>query len=304
MTAPAPSPVLLSRRMLTFGLVALAGGCSRLGGDGPDQPGAAFLDSQIPPGLSPEYYPPAGFVWSGFKFDNLPQARYGVAAPPVNPRAHLLILADASYPGEIYFDLAQTALKSGVSVWIFEAPGQGGSGHYLLQDLRVHTPDFTHSIKTAKAFVETVIKPSVAKPLYIFGHGSGALTALELQAQKWPITSLMLYAPWNGDDNAGEWHREDTPADLWGKVAHRWRIANPDLRLTQKSSAWVEQMSKARKALTSVSLDKLNPTLKRPPLLIASLSGDQALCSGRGPCKSEIVADEAALTPVFKAFLN
>ncbi|UDF02390.1 alpha/beta hydrolase [Asticcacaulis sp. AND118] len=297
-----PLPVL-SRRLFMAGAAAGIGlaGCTRE--DGPDQPGAAFIDSQIPPGLSPDAYPPAGFVWSGFKHGTLPEARYGVAAPPLNPRAHLLILADARYPAEVYFALARQAVEDHLSVWILEAPGQGGSGKYLLQNQDIVLPDFRHPIKTAEAFVTQTIRPSPAKPLYIFGHGSGALTALALDTRPWPLKAVLAYAPWDASQSASpeEWHREDDPTDAWARAAHRWRMANPDLRRVHLSEGWLKQMVEARKALGGFRLELGRAS---PPLILAGEGDLKPLCDGRHSCEVKPVAGEGELTPVFQAFLS
>src|SRR5476651_2503184 len=112
--------------------------CSKLEqAAGAVQPGKAYLDSQIPPGLSPQYFPPEGFVWGAYRAGSLPEARYGVASPPINPKAQVLILTDADYPAEAYFQLTRQLLDAGYGVWLLEVPGQGGAGHYLLQGDRV-----------------------------------------------------------------------------------------------------------------------------------------------------------------------
>lgn len=298
------SPSLSRRRLLAgaaAGIGATLAGCTR--SDGPDQTGVAFTDSQIPPGLSPDAYPPAGFVWSGFKFGTLPEARYGVAAPPLNPRGHLLILADARYPAEVYFGLAQQAVLNKLSVWLFEAPGQGGSGKYLLQNQDIVLPDFRHPIKAAEAFVTEVIRPLPTKPLYLFGHGSGALTALAMDARNWPLRGVLAYAPWDASQSASpaEWHREDEPADAWGKVAHRWRMANPDLRRVHLSEGWLKQMGEARRALGGFRLELGRASA---PVIVAGTGDLKVLCGGRTPCEVKPVAREEALSPVFEAFLS
>lgn len=310
---PPAMPTLLDslsrRHVLIGGLMAGLAGCSRDAKDGSDHPDRAFTEPQIPPGLSPQFFPPAGFVWSGLKVDRLPEARYGVASPPVNPRAHLLILADATYPAEVYFGLAQAALSEGVAVWILEPPGQGGAGKYLLQNQKVHTPDFIHSIKVAEALIRDFIKPSAERPLFVFAQGSGALTALRLSLSPDVTSGVVIYAPWLGEAAPEQtvWSRDDAPTDDWGRIAFRWQIANPDLRLKVKSESWLSEANKALKNIKTISLDKLNPKAARPPMLILAAETDvgstRSLCSGRGPCRSEAVTGYEGLKARLLDFL-
>lgn len=307
MSLPRPSSLRVSRRWLCLaGACAGVSGCGLKPEDGPDQPGAAFTDSQIPPGLSPDDYPPAGFVWSGFKFGTLPEARYGVAAPPLNPRAHLLILADARYPAEVYFSLARTALEANISVWILEPPGQGGAGRYLLQGDEVFVPDYRHALRVTQAFVEQIVRPTPDKPLYVFAHGSGAVTAALCDGHKWPLLGMILYAPLNGGKVASpaKWQGADQPADSWGRRAQRWRMANPDLRRVHLSETWQTQMSNAHKALGGFRLSgHMAPTDSR--LLITGTEGDlKSYCTGYKDCQTLRVTDESALQPVFAVFIS
>ncbi|MFT3998349.1 MAG: hypothetical protein QM667_13165 [Asticcacaulis sp.] len=298
-------PFLLSRRLCLAGGALWLSGCSR-DGDDTDQPGAAFIDSQIPPGLSPEDYPPAGFVWSGFRHGALPEARYGVAAPPLNPRAHLLVLSDARYPAEIYFGLARHAIASNVCVWILEAPGQGGSGKYLMQNQDVFLPKYRDAVQTAEDFVARIIRPDAEKPLYIFAHGFAVPTARLLQTKDWPLKASLFYAPWTGEkiESPEQWRREDTPAAPWDQVAQRWRMANPDLRRVHLGQRWQEQMQAALKAADGFSLDRLTSATHTPVFISGTGASLQPLCRGQKTCQVRQVTDESGLGPVLTEFLG
>jgi hypothetical protein len=293
--------------VLGFGLFGFfcLGSCQRnTTKDNPDQ---AFIQSQIPPGLAPQYYPPMGFVWSGFKVNSLPEARYGVASPPVNPRAQLLILADASYPAEIYYELSQFAISQGLGVWIIEAPGQGGAGSYMMQSQKVHSPDFKNNLNVSEALIAQMIRPTKSKPLYVFGHGSGALTALNLHAKQGLIAATLIYEPWLGKQSLDDavWRREVVPQDDLGKVAYRWQVANPDLRRMAKSEAWEKSALDDLSRIKGLSLAKLNPVSKRPPLEIYSYTPQAAqLCLGRTPCKSKNIKNYNELVDGFEIFIS
>lgn len=233
--------------------------CSRLKDAAKEmQPGQAFLDSRIPSDLSPQYFPPEGFVWSAYRPGALPEARYGVASPPVNPRAQVLILADADYPAEVYFELMRQWLAEGYGVWILEAPGQGGSGHYLLQNQSIFIKSYHDAQTTARTFISDIVKPSADKPLFVIGTGYSAVTALSLAPllKDDSLKGFIGYAPYLGGPIAegDAWRRDAPPSDDWDAIAQSWRMSNPDLRLRRKSEGWRRQMQKAFTDLNGLHL--------------------------------------------------
>ena len=222
------------------------------------QPGQAFLDSRIPAGLSPQYYPPVGFVWDAYRARSLPEARYGVASPPINPKAQVLILADADYPAEVYFELMRQLLDEGYGVWLLEAPGQGGSGHYLLQNQSVFATSYHDGQLTARDFITDIIKPSADKPVFVIGAGYSALTALSLSTllKDDSLKGFIAYDPYLGGPIAKEeiWHHDTSQPGYWGGIAQSWQMSNPDLRMRQKSDGWQRQMQKAYADLNGLHL--------------------------------------------------
>ncbi|MFT4077257.1 MAG: alpha/beta hydrolase [Asticcacaulis sp.] len=242
---------------LLAGAALAISGCSKLG-DRDMQPGHAFLDSRIPAGLSPQYYPPEGFVWGAYRSGNLPEARYGVAAPPVNPKAQVLILADADYPAEVYFELMRQLMDQGYGVWLLEAPGQGGSGRYLLQGQSLFIRSYHDAQITARGFITDIVKPTKDKPLFVIGTGYSALTALSLSPllKEDSLKGFIGYAPYlGGPISAGDdWHRDTSQPGYWGGIAQSWQMSNPDLRLRRKSDGWQKQVQKAYADLNGLHL--------------------------------------------------
>lgn len=236
------------------------------------QPGQAFLDSQIPPGLSPQYFPPQGFVWGAYRAKSLPEARYGVASPPTNPRAQVLILADADYPAESYFELTRQLLDKGYGVWLFEAPGQGGAGRYLLQSDTVYTPNVHDAQIATTAFINDIVHPTADKPLFIVGTGYSAINALSLSANLTSpaIRGFIAYDPYLGGTIApgAPWHRDDRPATYWGGIAQSWQGSNPDLRLRVKSDNWRKQMTKAYTDLNGLHLPVISLSKQGASVLV------------------------------------
>jgi len=262
--------------LAALGLVLAAGACSKPDA-GEKQPGQAFLDSQIPPGLSPQYFPPQGFVWGGYRNGALPEARYGVASPPVNPRAQVLILADADYPAETYFELTNQLLDQGYGVWLLEVPGQGGAGRYLLQGDAVFIPDYRDARTAARGFISDVVKPNPSKPLVIVGTGYSAIHALSLsmELKDADVLGYVAYDPYLGGPIAkGQvWHANEPPGTYWGDIAQTWQGANPGLRLRAKSDAWVEQMTKAYQTLDGLHMPSLGEKTHPQVLLMEPKTG-------------------------------
>ncbi|ESQ75444.1 hypothetical protein [Asticcacaulis sp. AC402] len=267
------SPFALSRT-LRFAVVALCAastvaGCEKIR-DATKQPGQAFLDSQIPPGLSPQYFPPQGFVWGAYRSKGLPEARYGVASPPINPKAQVLILADADYPAESYFEVMRQLLDAGYGVWLFEAPGQGGAGRYLLQNEAVFVAGSKDTQVSATGFINDIVKPTPEKPLFVVGTGYSAVNSLALSTvlKSDAVGGFVGYDPYVGGDIAKGtvWHREDVPNSYWGKIGQDWQMSNPDLRLRVKSENWQKQVKKAYADLNGLHLPVV--ALKRRPAAV------------------------------------
>jgi len=241
------------------------------------QPGKASTDSAIPPGLSPQFFPPEGFVWGAYRPANLPEVRYGVASPPANPKAQVLILADPAYPAEVYFQAAQQLLDAGYGVWLLEAPGQGGAGRYLLQGEAVFTPDYRDAQTAARAFIADIVKPDPGKPLIVVGTGYSAIHALSLSmALKDPnVLGYVAYDPYLGGPIArGQmWHANEPPGTYWGDIAQTWQSANPSLRLRVKSDVWQKQMNKAYEALDGLHIPTLGEAVSPSVLLLEPKTG-------------------------------
>lgn len=302
--------------LLPLAAALALGACSKVEQAAKDmQPGKAFLDSQIPPGLSPQYFPPQGFVWGGYRAKGLPEARYGVASPPINPRAQVMILADADYPAEAYFELAGQLLEKGYGVWLFEVPGQGGAGHYLLQNQSVFTKSYHDGQLSALSFIRDIVHPTADKPLFIVGTGYSALSALSLAAntRDGAIAGFIAYQPYMGGDIARgtEWHRDDAVATYWGGIAQSWQMANPDLRVRVKSEGWRDQTKKAFAEFNSLHLPVVSLTAKAPPVLIveprdAAGGGDKArnLCNRLSACKTETTSGPQALGETVTDFVR
>lgn len=277
-----PMPRLYpSACLIAAALCVAMTGCDRIASASKEmQPGQAFLDSRIPPGLAPQYFPPQGFVWGGYRAKNLPEARYGVASPPVNPKAQVLILADPDYPAESYFETMRQLLDSGYGVWLFEAPGQGGAGRYLTQSDSVHTARAKDAQAAATGFINGIIKPTADKPLFIVGTGYSAVSALSLATvmKSDAVGGFVGYDPYVGGDvsKGRTWTRDDVPATHWGQIGQNWQMSNPDLRLRVKSEAWQKQIKKSYADLNGLHLPVVSLNQRAASVLVVTPKADSA----------------------------
>ncbi len=295
---------LISSFLLTLLACTTLSGCGKLKDAARDlQPGKAFLDSRIPSGLSPQYFPPEGFVWGAYRAGHLPEARYGVASPPVNPKAQVLILSDADFPAETYFELVRQLVDQGYGVWLLEIPGQGGAGHYLLQNNSVFTPNYRDGQTVSVNFIRDVIHPSADKPLLVLGTGYSAVTALSLSAlmRDTGLDGFIAYNPYLGGPIAkgAVWHADSPLPGYWGGVAQTWQMSNPDLRMRVKSDNWQKQMQKAWSELNGLHLPVVS--LKSSPQTLvfepekAQMTAARGLCARLSNCAVQAIDGPDAL---------
>ena len=308
--------VIWSTLAIVLACALAVAGCSKLKNAAKEmQPGQAFLDSRIPAGLSPQYFPPDGFVWGAYRAGKLPQARYGVASPPINPKAQVLILADADYPAEVYFETMRQLLAEGYGVWLLEVPGQGGAGHYLLQNDSVFTASYHDAQLTARDFITDIVKPSGDKPLFVIGTGFSAINALSLSTMLKDdnLRGFVAYDPYLGGVIAKgeEWHRDTVQPGYWGAIAQNWQMSNPDLRLRKKSDGWQKQMQKAYTELSGLHLPVLSLKSGAQVLVLEPKSGTtnnansaSALCARLPRCKLQPNDGPQALGPDIIAFIQ
>jgi len=286
-------------------LVLIGTGCSKPQQDQEAAIGRALIKPIIPAELSPQNYPPAGFVFSGFRSETLPEARYGVASPPIKPHAHILILSEVGRPSETYFSIMPGFLQSGMSVWIYEPAGQGGAGKFQSQEGQIDYGKGVNTNHALKSFISEVIKPDKDTPLYVMGIEDSGLWALSLKRSE--ITPLIrgivvLDPHLSLLSNRAPFQKNVIPAMPLDQIAHLWQIYNPDLRLIQKSQQTIEKDNQRAKSLTVPLMGSLTLPGQNPPKLIWLTSKTKQvkpnvdLCKALGDCiMHPNTTDEAAL---------
>jgi lysophospholipase len=249
--------------LAALGLAATAGLCiwlaARAVGGGDRDP---FLDSRPPPGLAARFYPPPNWAGGLVRAGAGPLQRYGVSAPEAVPRAQVLILPDYGETAETWFETAADLNRAGVTVWVLEGVGQGGSQRLTGRRDLGEVKSFDADVASVSTMIQTVIRPQGDAPLGLLGHGVGAWIALRAVEDGAPASALILSQPlceaapapsWlqglgMGTLRAGGrgWRRDGPDAfaagrthDPWrGAVTHAWQLVNPDLRMGDPSLDW------------------------------------------------------------------
>ena len=230
-------------------------------------PRPALLDSRPPPGLSPRFLAPEGWAWGAIQTPGGPELRYGVASPVGTARrAQVLILPDSDEPAEVWFETVRGLTQAGYVVWTLEWAGFGGSGRLLPPYDMTHPGPAGSTPAAVDALIVQIIRPNPDRPLTLLASGDAAAVALATLVVDTPVSSVILSAPdlsqgspmrpweqlavraglgrlpspdWRPWSRSASEAAAPPGADPWrGRVAHGWRLANPDLRQSGESLAW------------------------------------------------------------------
>ena len=249
---------------------------------------SVFVDSRTPPDLAERFYPPEGWAWGLIAAGDGPVQRYGVDAPDATPRGQVLILIDYGESAETWFETVRDLEAAGLTVWVLEGVGEGGSARLAGQRDLGELKSFDQDVETARAMIDVVIRPTGEAPLTMLGEGQGALVAARLVETGATPSSLVLSAPRcaSGPDRGavlsalglgrlrapgGASWRRDGPDDFakkrthdrWrGAVTHRWQLANPDLRLGDPSLDWLWAAQRLQQTVASETDRIKTPTLR------------------------------------------
>jgi lysophospholipase len=270
---------------------------------------APFAESRVPPDLAERFYPPENWAWGLVQIGDGPALRYGVAAPPdAVSRAQVLILPDYGESAETWFETVRDLNGAGLTVWVLEGVGQGGSSRLTRRRDLGHVVSFDADLAIARTMADQVIRPDPDVPWAILGEGHGALVAARLVETGARPAALILSAPACPAESsvgarlralglgvlrapgAGGWRR-DGPDDFaagrthdrWrGSVTHRWQLANPDLRLGGPSLDWLSAETNLAQA-AEANIGQIGiPTLVLRP-------------GGRAPCPSPPAARSVSI---------
>ncbi|MDI1366217.1 MAG: alpha/beta hydrolase, partial [bacterium] len=179
----------MRRRLLVTLLLASLAGC----GDGGSR--APFAESRVPPSIAPRFYAPDNWAWGFVRVGAGRVQRYGVSAPPVAPRAIVLILTGYAEPAEKWFETARRLNTDGYTVWVLERQGQGGSERATPWRDLGHADSFEPDVAAVRALINVVVRPKGDTPLVVLGHGDGGLVALRALEGGLPSDGLILSSP-------------------------------------------------------------------------------------------------------------
>ncbi len=276
-----------------------------------------FVDSRPPPGLAERFYPPMAWAWGLLQVADAPPQRYGVAVGEQGSRAQLLILPDYGETAETWFETARDLNAAGVTVWVLDGVGQGGSGRLTHRRDLGEVKDFTSDVAAVRAMAALVIRPDDARPLIVLGEGQGAMLAARAAELGLPAAGLILSAPrcqraLAGDGGRvlrmlglggmrppgdGAWRR-DGPDDFarhrthdrWrGALTHAWQWANPDLRMGGPSLDWLAA-ARALEDETRADVARLHT-----PAVVISPAGAATCLTPRGAKTVALTGADPAL---------
>lgn len=284
----------MRRRLLVVALALLPILAVSACGDGGSR--APFSDSRTPPALGSRFYPPQGWSWGYVRSGEGMIQRYGVAAPPVAPRATILILTGYGESAEAWFETVSDLNAQGFTVWVLERQGQGGSERETPWRDVGHVDSFDPDVAAVRAMTNGVIRPKGDTPFVVIGHSEGGLVGLRAAQAGLPMDALVLSSPAFGltalprprsdfarftpamrtlrlgwirtPDQAG-WKR-DAPDGFQsgrthdaarGQVQAAWMLANPDLRMGGHSLGWFAAFFDASEAAARDIRNTAAPTL-------------------------------------------
>jgi len=256
-------------------LLALLAGCA------PRAPSEPFVDSRTPPGLPGRFMAPEGWAWGVIQVGDAPGQRYGVSSPASVPTGQVVVVPAYGDAAEAWFETVRDLNAAGLTVWVLDRAGQGGSGRFTSPRDLGHVPSFEPDVRSLEAFVRQVVHAPADQRVTILAHGDGAVVALLALENRLDVDGLVLEAPrtarpkdvqvvsglaaWLRLDARPPpgwrpWTRRDRPLDR-AQVLAAWQLVNPDLRMAGPSLGWRRAFFEAsRSALAGASTVKV-PTI-------------------------------------------
>lgn len=243
------------RKIVLSSLAALALAACGQGQDG------AFLDTRTPPSLGPRFWAPDGWAWGVIEIKGAPDVRYGVAAPAQRAltRDTAIIVADYGEPAEAYFEAVRAMNARGVTVWVLELHGQGGSARFAGPRDIGRSAGFDKDALALRWLIDNVIRPRENENVALAAHGSAVLpVTLALESGLRRIQRVYFWAPDLEPDpmvdtamrmtqvglgwmraRGGGWKRPTGKITDRDATAVAWQLANPDLRMGGPAWSWI-----------------------------------------------------------------
>ncbi|WP_374570576.1 alpha/beta fold hydrolase [Phenylobacterium sp.] len=282
----------------------------------------AFIESRAPPGLATRYLEPEGWAWGALQVGDDPVQRYGVASPDVVPKGQVVIVPGYGETAEIWFETVRDLEASGLTVWVLDRAGQGGSQRFVEPRDLGHAPSFDPDRRALEALVRQIVRPTPDAPVTILSHGDGAVVALLALEDGLPADGAVLSAPLvrpSGERPLSMLERllrsDQRPPAGWrpwrrsrpwasrADLAADWQLANPDLRMAGPSRGWRLALQAASRA----ALDRAGE-VRTPVLEVGAASGSdpcerlpRCLHASVRPASSPHLADDAARSAWLKA---
>lgn len=213
------------------------------------------------------FNPPDGWQWGSFINADGAKIRYGWIEAP-NAKTTALILPGYADPLDDFFETTHELLAAGISVWMMDWRGQGGSQHYLENTQKAFSLGFGHDVADLVQFATTIVKHATDQKLVMIGESMGgnlglrvlhdrpelfrvaafSSPAIGFQTGKFPVWTAKLlssggtilgkgesYAPgahdWVYDPDAGgdnDRDSHDRPRSMYYQALYR---SHPELRI-------------------------------------------------------------------------
>ena len=146
---------------------------------------------------------PKNFRFGRFKNNQTDHIRVGKAPAQGEAKAAMIIVTGYRESIEKYFEVINEMTERGVSVWIMDWYGQGGSTRFDKKDpLKMDSFDFDNHVTTLDVFVKKVKKElseGEKKPLILMAHSMGGNIATRyLHDYKNVFDAAVLTAPMFG----------------------------------------------------------------------------------------------------------
>ena len=275
MRAAPPSPSASGARILAWTTLALLAAAAALAACHKPAP-AKSAEMRTPPSLSPRFYAPDGWTATWLGLPGYAPVRYGVASPPVGPRATVVIVASVEENAEVYFETARDLLARGYAVWILDpAP----------------TPDA--GAEAVRSTVLGLVRPKTGDTVILAGGRSAVLPILQaVERGPLPVSGVVLWTPKLSEPLAAQaadavrngqgasapgaekaWVRPTWDITGRATLADAWRVANPDLRPDKRPWSWFLAQAQAASNVTEAARLK---TVVAPVLLVQDRADPRA----------------------------
>lgn len=120
--------------------------------------------------------------------------------PVAHARGSVVLLHGMSEFTKKHYELAYYLMEQGYSVFLYDHRGHGLSQRLADRPDLIHVDRFSDYVQDLHIFVQTIVLPNAAKPLYLYGHSMGGAVSLFYLAEhhgvfRKAVLSAPLFVP-------------------------------------------------------------------------------------------------------------